>query len=111
MLKTTTTLGIMMLVLSFLSVALGDSPIGATEGRVDGDAPFSAEAVEVPAGQFNTMYDAIVDDIASFAANPDLALAASRRDEMTAYAASLAGQFGSFAEAMADELVDDDDQS
>lgn len=111
MLKTTTTLGIIMLVLSFLSVVLGDSPIGATEDRVDGEMPFSVDAVGVPAGQFNTMYSAIVDDIASFAANPDLALATSRRDDMTAYAASLAGRFERFAEAMADELDEATDQS
>ena len=104
MLKTTSTLGTIMLVLSFLSVALGGSPIGATEGHVDEDMPFSAEAVQVPADQFNAMYGAIVDDIASFAADPDLALATSRRNAMTAYAESLAGQLGSFADAMQGEL-------
>ena len=92
-----------MLVLSFLSVAIGGSPIGATAGHVD-EVPFSAEAVQVPADQFNTMYSAIVDDIASFAGNPDLALATARRDAMTAYAESLAGQLGSLAEVMQGEL-------
>ncbi len=104
MLKTTSTIGTIMLVLSFLSAAIGGSPIGATAGHVDEDAPFSAEAVQVPADQFNTMYSAIVDDIASFAGDPDLALATARRDAMTAYAESLAGQLGSFAEAMQGEL-------
>ena len=111
MLKTTATLGIIMLVLSFLSVALAGSPIGATQAQLDEGAPFSVEAVEVPARQFNTMYGAIVDDIASFAANPDLALATSRRDEMAAYAESLVGQFGSLAEAMQGELDAATDQS
>ena len=111
MLKTTSTLGLIMLVLSFLSVALSGSPVGATQGQVDEDTPFSTEAVQVPAGQFNAMYGAIVDDIASFAANPDLALATARRDEMTAYAESLAGQFGSLAEAMQGELDAATDQS
>ena len=111
MLKTTSTLGTIMLVLSFLSIALSGSPIGATEGYVDEDTPFSTEAVQVPADQFNTMYGAIVDDIASFAGNPDLALATSRRDAMTTYAASLAGQLGSFAEAMKVELDDATGQS
>lgn len=111
MLKTTSTLGIIMLVLSFLSVALSGSPVGGTQGLLDEDTPFSVEAVQVPAGQFNTMYGAIVDDIASFAANPDLALATARRDEMAAYAESLVGQFGSFAEAMQGELDAATDQS
>ncbi len=111
MLITTSTLGIIMLVLSFLSVALSGSPVGPTQAHVDEDAPFSTEAVQVPAGQFNAMYDATVDDIASFAANPDLALATARRDEMTAYAESLAGQFGSLAEAMQGELDTATDQS
>ena len=104
MLKTTSTLGTVMLVLSFLSIALGQSPIGATDGHVDEDMPFSTEAVQIPADQFNTMYGAIVVDIASFAGNPDLALATSRRDEMTTYAESLIGQLGSLAETMQGEL-------
>lgn len=111
MLKTTSTLGVIMLVLSFLSVALSGSPVGATQGPLYEDAPFSAEAVQVPAGQFNTMYSAIVDDIASFAGNPDLALATARRDEMTAYAESLVGQFGSLAETMQGELDTATEQS
>ena len=111
MLKITYTRGIIMLVLSFLSVALSGSPVGATQAQVDENAPFSVEAVQAPAGQFNTMYGAIVDDIASFAANPDLALATERRDEMTAYAESLVGQFGSLAETMQAELDTANDQS
>ena len=39
------------------------------------------------------------------------ALAASRHDEMTAYAGSLAGAFGSFAEAIQGELTAATDQS
>jgi len=39
------------------------------------------------------------------------ALATSRRDEMTTYAGSLAGAFGSFAEAMQGELDAATDQS
>ena len=104
MLATTSAIGIIVLVLSFLASALGQSPIGATEGHVDENAPFSEEVVQVPADQFNAMYGAIVEDIASFAKNPDLALAASRRDAMTAYAQSLAGQFDSFADRMQGEL-------
>ena len=111
MLKITSTLGIIMLVLSFLSAALSGSPVGATQDLLDEETPFSVEAVQAPAGQFNTMYSAIVDDIASFAGNPDLALATSRRDEMTAYAGSLAGAFGSFAEAIQGELTAATDQS
>ena len=111
MLMATSTLGLIMLVLSFLSMALGGSPVGATQGHVDEDAPFSTEAVQVPADQFNAMYGAIVDDIASFAGNPDLALATSRRDAMTAYAGALAGQLDSFAEAMQGELDAATDQS
>ena len=111
MLATTSALGTVMLVLSFLSVTLGQSPIGATAGHVDEDMPFSTEAVQIPADQFNTMYSAIVVDIASFAGNPDLALATSRRDEMTAYAESLVGQFGSFAEAMQGKLDAATDES
>ena len=101
---TTTAIGTIMLVLSFLSVILSQSPIGGIAGHVDENAPFSTEAAQVPADQFNAMYGAIVEDIASFAGNPDLALATSRRDAMTAYAESLVGQLGSFAQAMQAEL-------
>ena len=105
MLTATTAIGTIMLVLSFLSTALGLSPLGSTDaGHIDEEAPFSGEAVKATADQFNTMYGSIVEDIASFAANPDLALAESRRDAMTAYAESLAGQLDDFASTMQQRL-------
>ena len=79
MLAATTTLGTIMLVLSFLSEALDLSPIGnVSVSDVGEDTPFSTEAVEQTAGKINAVYDAIIVDIASFAHNPDRALAESR---------------------------------
>ena len=105
MLAATTTLGTIMLVLSFLSGALDLSPIGnVSASEVDEDTPFSTEVVEQTAGKVGTMYNAIIVDIASFADNPDMELAQSRLDDMNGYASTLAGRYESFAEALQDRL-------
>ena len=105
MLAATTTLGTIMLVLSFLSGALDLSPIGnVSASDVSEDMPFSAEAVEQTAEKINAVYEAIIVDIASFAHNPDKALAQSRLDDMTGYADTLAGRYESFATSLQGRL-------
>lgn len=96
-----------MLVLGFLSSSLGLFPIGdvaANTEEITEETPFSREAVQQTADQFNGMYTTLIDDIASFAGNPDLALAQSRRDEMMAYASVLSDNLNVFADTLQGRL-------
>lgn len=100
------TLGTVMMVLGFIASAVGAFPLAdlGTAEPVTEETPFSTEVVEVTAAQVGTMYTTIIDDLMSFADNPDLALATERRDTMTAYAEDLAGRFQLFANDLQLEL-------
>ncbi len=96
-----------MLVLGFLSSSLGLFPLGeiaASESEINEETPFSKEIVEETAGKLNAMYATIVSDIASFAGNPDLALAQDRRDDLVSYADTLADRLNLFADSLQAEL-------
>jgi len=95
-----------MLVLGFIASAVGAFPLADISAAtpIDENTPFSNEVVEQTAGQIGTMYTTVVDDLVSFAENPDLALATERRDQMTAYAGDLAGRFQLFADDLQLEL-------
>ncbi|MDA0797145.1 MAG: hypothetical protein O2826_03435 [Chloroflexi bacterium] len=100
------TLGTVMMILGFIASAVGAFPLvdlNAAE-PVTEETPFSTEAVEQTATQVGTMYTTIIDDLMSFAENPDLALATQRRDTMTVYAEDLAGRFQLFANDLQLEL-------
>jgi hypothetical protein len=105
-LKLLTTLGAVMMVLGFIASAVGAFPLADVSASVeiDEDTPFSTEAVEQTAGQVGAMYTTVIDDVMSFADNPDLALATQRRDQMTVYANDLAGRFQLFADDLQVEL-------
>ena len=98
--KIATALGIVMLVLGFLASALGAFPLANISAStvIDEDTPFSKALVDETAGLVGTMYATIITDIASFADNPDLALAQSRLGEMTVFADGLAIRFQLFAD-------------
>lgn len=104
--KALATIGVVMMVLGFLASAVGAFPLvdTAAANPVTEETPFSTEAVQQTAAQIGTMYTTIIDDLASFAENPDLALATERRDTMTAYAEDLAGRFQLFATDLQLEL-------
>ena len=107
--KVVSTLGIMMLVIGFLASALGAFPLAdlsANSTEITEETPFSKDLVEETAGKVGTLYTTIIDDLAGFASNPDLALAQSRRDQMSAYATDLAGQFQLFADDLQARLDD-----
>jgi hypothetical protein len=95
-----------MLVLGFLANAVGAFPLAdvLANTTIDEDTPFTTEAAEQTAAQIGTMYTSIIDDMMTFADNPDLALGASRRVTMTAYAEHLAGRFQLFAQDLQAEL-------
>jgi hypothetical protein len=105
--RTITTIGVIMLIIGFLSSALGAFPlvdISASSAPIDEDTPFSTQLVEETSGKIGTMYSTIIEDIASFADNPDLALAQSRLDEMTVYAEDLATRTQLFANDLQQKL-------
>jgi pectate lyase len=104
--KVLTTIGTIMLVLGFLASALGAFPLAdvSANDTVTEETPFSTEAVEQTAAQIGTMYTSIIDDLMTFADNPDLALADSRRLAMTSYADDLAGRFQLFAQDLQTDL-------
>ncbi|MHC4996320.1 MAG: hypothetical protein ACYTGQ_14845, partial [Planctomycetota bacterium] len=85
---------------------MGAFPLADLSGgtEIDENTPFSKDIVDESIGKAGTMYTAIITDIASFADNPDLALAEARRDEMTLYASDLADKFQLFAEDLQLEL-------
>jgi fibronectin type 3 domain-containing protein len=97
--KVLATLGTVMMVLGFLASAVGAFPLidVAAANPITEETPFSVEVVDQTAAQIGTMYTTIVDDLMSFAENPDLALATERRDTMIAYAEDLSGRFQVFA--------------
>ena len=97
--KLITTIGTMMMVLGFIASSVGAFPLADVSAAtpIDENTPFTTEVVEQTAAQIGTMYTTIIDDLASFAQNPDLALATQRRDQMTGYATDLAGKFQLFA--------------
>jgi hypothetical protein len=94
-----TVLGVMMLVLGTLATALGMSPLGTGEAtaEVDPDAAFSTQAAETTFGKIGGMHEGIINDLVAIRENPDLALAESPRDQMSAYAQTLALQFDGLA--------------
>ena len=106
--KAVTTIGIVMLVLGFLASALGSFPLAdvSASSEITEETPFSTQLVTETAGQMGTMYTTIIDDLVSFADNPDLALATSRRDDMTVFAEDLAGRFQLFADDLQARLDD-----
>lgn len=106
--KAIAAIGIIMVVLGFISNALGMSPIGsvAASDPITEETPFSKAVVDQTAGKLTAVYTGIIEDMVSFADNPDLALATARRDEMTAYAAALAGQLDAFASELEGRLGD-----
>ncbi|MEE8518038.1 MAG: hypothetical protein V3S98_02810 [Dehalococcoidia bacterium] len=92
-----------MLVLGFLSSTLGLFPIGnasANTDEVTEETPFSREAVQETADRFSGMYTSVINDIASFASNPDLALAQSRQQEMVSYATTFSDKLNVFADTL-----------
>jgi hypothetical protein len=104
--KVLTTIGTIMLVLGFLSSAVGAFPLAdvSANTEVTEDTPFSPEVVEQTAGQIGSMYTSIIGDVMSFADNPDLAFAESRRVAMITFAEDLAGRFQLFAQDLQTDL-------
>jgi hypothetical protein len=104
--KVLATLGTVMMVLGFLASAVGAFPLidTAAANPITEETPFSVEVVDQTAAQIGTMYTTIIDDLMSFAENPDLALATERRDTMIAYAEDLSGRFQLFAADLQLEL-------
>jgi hypothetical protein len=100
------TLGTVMMILGFIASAVGAFPLVdvAAANPITEETPFSTEPVEQTAAQMGTMYATIIDDLMSFAENPDLALATERRDTMTTYAENLASRFQLFASDLQLEL-------
>lgn len=104
--KVITTIGVVMMVLGFLANSVEAFPLAdlSSETTVTEDTAFSTAVVEETTGKIGTMYTTVIDDLMSFADNPDLALAESRRVEMTAFATDLADDFQLFANDLQEEL-------
>ena len=104
--KAITTIGIVMMVLGFLANSVEAFPLADLTGgtTIEEDTRFSAAIVEETTGKIGTMYTSVIEDLMSFADNPDLALAQSRRDSMTVFAEDLAGRFQLFADDLQLEL-------
>ena len=104
--KVITTIGIVMMVLGFLANSVEAFPLAdlSSETAITEETIFSTAVVEETTGKIGTMYTTIIDDLMSFADNPDLALAESRRVEMTAFATNLADDFQLFANDLQQEL-------
>ena len=101
--KIASTIGVIMLVLGFLTSTLGAFPladVSASGPEVTEETPFSKAIVETTAGQIGRIYTTLIADLVTFAYNPDLALAQSRVDQMTTFAEGLADQF----QLLADDL-------
>ena len=99
--KLVSTIGAILLVLGFLTSALGAFPladISASGPEVTEQTPFSREVVETTAGQIGSIYTTVIGDLVTFAGNPDLALAQGRLGQMTTFAEGLASQFQPFAD-------------
>ena len=91
--KIVSTIGVIMLVLGFLTSTLGAFPladVSAIGPEVTEETPFSKAIVETTAGQIGRIYTTLIADLVTFAYNPDLALAQSRVDQMTTFAEVLA---------------------
>ena len=105
--KAIVALGIIMLVLGFLSSVLSDFPlegINASPNDPTEDDEFSIEAVEATSAKVGSMYALIIEDIASFMDDPDLNRAEQRRQEMTAFASNFAEQLDGLAGALQTKL-------
>lgn len=104
--KVITTIGIVMMVLGFLANSVEAFPLADLTGgtTIEEDTLFSAAIVEETTAKIGTMYTSVIEDLMSFADNPDLALAQSRRDSMTVFAEDLAGRFQLFADDLQLEL-------
>ena len=104
--KVITTIGVVMMILGFLANSVEAFPLAdlSSETEITEDTVFSTAVVEETTGKIGTMYTTIIDDLMSFADNPDLALAESRRVEMTAFATNLADDFQLFANDLQQEL-------
>ena len=104
--KVITTIGIVMMVLGFLANSVEAFPLADLSNNtvITEDTAFSAAIVEETTGKVSTMYTTVIDDLMTFADNPDLALAESRRVEMTAFATNLADDFQLFANDLQQEL-------
>ena len=101
--KALTAIGVIMLTLGFLSSILDASPIGhimASSPDIDESTPFSLEIVEDTASKAGALYTGQIDEMMAFLDNPDLATAEARRDEMMAYAKTLADGLEGFALAL-----------
>lgn len=101
------TLSIIAVVVSFVLGALGAFPL--SDGTTIGDAlpgTDGSEKVQTAADGLLLGYTDIINDLASFQKDPDLARAEARKEAMFRYARELLGQYEGFSGTLSASLDD-----
>ena len=92
------------MVAAFLIRVLGGGAVDAAPSAIEAGAPveeaYNSESIDQVAELFSNRYMSVVDEIASFQADPDLHRAEARRQEMVFYGGMLADAFQAFAVTM-----------
>lgn len=99
-------LGIIGLVLGFLATLLtqfpGQATLASTPPDGEAEAAYAQQAEEV-GRRFNSVYFQVVDDLMSYAQDPDPSRAEQRRLEMVGYANASAPQFQALATQLTEQ--------
>ena len=101
------TLSVVVTVISFILAVTGSFPLGDVgNGSGDPSDEFSTADVEEAGRRIEASYCAIIEDIASFQKDPDLARAEARKEAFTEFAQGLIGDYKDLSDELQTDLDD-----